>query len=134
LAGLTAKYPKYSGTLIQTHSDLAFSQRWRNVIAVDLHVAKRPALLGVRNEEESDVASIVVPFQPTEAVTMVLIQDIFNSMDPKILKLREDDLGYWSSEATEIAWHDTHFYVAVIAPDSSQVYYKVGRGIIKPQM
>lgn len=50
VAMLAKKYPSSTGELIQIYNDLYLAQRWRDVVAVDLCAAQRPALLGTRVE------------------------------------------------------------------------------------
>jgi hypothetical protein len=53
VARLAQKYPSNAGELIQIYYDLHLAQRWRDVVAVDLQQARRPALIGVRVENVS---------------------------------------------------------------------------------
>ncbi|KIM27767.1 hypothetical protein M408DRAFT_70966, partial [Serendipita vermifera MAFF 305830] len=113
VATLANKYPSNAGDLTQVYNDLHLAQRWRNVIAIDLDAAKRPALMG--EEHGVDVGTIVVPCSLSDH-----------------LSLNWCDFPFQVSCPSE--WHRTFIYLAITSQDSSQVYYKLSDGIVKPQM
>ncbi|KIM27981.1 hypothetical protein M408DRAFT_146733 [Serendipita vermifera MAFF 305830] len=137
VATLANKYPSNAGDLTQVYNDLHLAQRWRNVIAIDLDAAKRPALMGVKpdNEEHGvDVGTIVVPCSLSDHLSLNWIKDIFRAIE--LLKVESTSATDSQNEQVSCPseWHRTFIYLAITSQDSSQVYYKLSDGIVKPQM
>lgn len=106
LRDLLHKYPRTAGPLFQTYNDLALAQRWTSVHAVDLPACARGALRGTRPGAERP--SFVVPCALHERLSAEWMRAVFEGL------------------GTE------EVYVAIGAEDSSLVYYKLSRGIVKP--
>ncbi|KAF9648031.1 hypothetical protein BDM02DRAFT_3097127 [Thelephora ganbajun] len=106
---LLKKYPNVGGALFQTYNDLSLGQGWKDVQVLDLQTCSRPALRGIR--PGSDVSVYVLPCWLSENLTMSLVHGAF------------EDMG-----------GVTEFYMAITAEDSSIVYYKLSKGLVKPQL
>ncbi|KAF9783510.1 hypothetical protein BJ322DRAFT_159039 [Thelephora terrestris] len=132
---LLKKYPNVGGALFQTYNDLSLGnslcssvhllvtdlrrarlclidgvgQGWKDVEVLDLQTCSRPALKGVR--PGTDASLYVLPCWLSENLTMSLIHRAF------------EDMG----DVQEV-------YMAITAEDSSIVYYKLSRGLVKPQL
>jgi len=106
---LLKKYPAVGGALFQTYNDLSLGQGWKDVQVLDLQTCSRPALKGVR--PGVDECLYVLPCWRSENLTMSLILCAF------------EDMG----DVQEL-------YMAITAEDSSIVYYKLSRGLVKPQL
>lgn len=76
---------------------------------LDLETCSRPALRGIR--PGTDASAYVLPCWLSENLTMSLINSAF------------EDMG----EVSEL-------YMAITAEDSSIVYYKLSKGLVKPQL
>jgi len=106
---LLEKYPSVGGALFQTYNDLSLGQGWKDVQVLDFQTCSRPALRGIR--PGTDATVYVLPCWLSEKLTMSLIHDAF------------EDIG----DVSEL-------YVAITAEDSSIVYYKLSKGLVKPQL
>lgn len=109
LRDLLHKHPHAAGALFQTYNDLALTQRWASVKALDLPGCSRGALRGTR--PNADAPSFVVPCALHESLSASWIRAAF------------DGLGMPDA-----------LYLAIVADDSSLVYYKLSRGIVKPPL
>ncbi|KAL4073312.1 tRNA intron endonuclease [Scleroderma yunnanense] len=108
------KYPKSSNALFQTFNDLTLAQRWTNVELVDLSECQRAAIRGLRPSSDSgDPPStcIVIPYPLTESISTSWFRAAFS--------------GLGETPPKEI-------FIAICAEDSSTVYYKISKGIVKP--
>jgi tRNA-splicing endonuclease subunit Sen15, fungi type len=118
------KYPRNAGALFQTYNDLTLGQKWTDVELVDLPECGRGAMVGFRPKITITESSIgeddavedkerayVVPCTLTETLSMAWVHKVFDGLP-----------------GAEV------FYLAIAAEDSSVVYYKLSKGIIKPPL
>ncbi|KIM54188.1 hypothetical protein SCLCIDRAFT_1222237 [Scleroderma citrinum Foug A] len=111
-----AKYPKSSNALFQTFNDLTLAQRWTNVELIDLFECQRAAIKGLRPSSDSadpPTMCVVVPCPLAEPISTSWLRAAFEN-------LRE-------TAPKEI-------FVAICTDDSSTVYYKISKGIVKPSI
>ena len=109
LEPLLKKYPRAAGPLFQAYNDLSLAQRWADVQPLDLPGWARGALKGLR--PGTDSTTFVVPCALVESLSAAWIRAAFQGLgDPDAL------------------------YLAIVSDDSSLVYYKLSRGIVKPPL
>jgi len=109
LSPILEKYPHTSGPFFQTYNDLALAQKWQDIEILDISSISRGGFKG--RQPSSDDLSIIVPCTLSESLSMKWISSIF------------------------LACLDTKaFFLAIAAEDSSVVYYRISKGIIKPPM
>ncbi|KIY69261.1 hypothetical protein CYLTODRAFT_372999 [Cylindrobasidium torrendii FP15055 ss-10] len=111
LAPLLSKYPATSSSLFQVYNDVRYAQSWTDVQVVDL--GERGAVKGKRSDTDEDEpeTSYVVPCRISETISFSWIQEAFSALD--------------GPEAV---------YLGITADDSSVVYYKLSKGIVKPPL
>jgi tRNA-splicing endonuclease subunit Sen15 len=122
------QYPRTAGSLLQTYNDLTLSQKWTEVRVIELHDCGRAAIEGYRpiaitsnqststpeeadEGKEEDEKDIVVACSLAETLSAGWISKIFVSL-PTI----------------------ETFYLAICSEDSSTVYYKISKGMVKPPL
>ncbi|KAL4261583.1 SEN15 family protein [Pleurotus pulmonarius] len=111
----STKYPRTMGTLFLAYNDLVYSQRWTDVEILDLKSCSRAAIRGCRrlnanNTHNTQIAN-VVPCTLSELISLEWLGNAFISLgDPP------------------------EVYLAITSDDSSIVYYKISRGIVKPPL
>jgi tRNA-splicing endonuclease subunit Sen15 len=104
-------HPRTAGALFQTYNDITLAQRWTDVRVLDLPgAAGRAGLVGRRPDAETD--AYVVPCALAETLSPAWIRAVFDALPPGV-------------EA---------FFLAIVAEDSSVVYYKLSKGIAKPPL
>ncbi|KIJ64573.1 hypothetical protein HYDPIDRAFT_28507 [Hydnomerulius pinastri MD-312] len=116
LTQLLSKYPKAAGALFQVYNDLTLAQRWTEVEVIDLPDCQRAAIKGLKpSSDAGEPASVyvVLPCSLAESISTSWFRDAFAS------------LGTNAPEA---------IFVAITAEDSSTVYYKISKGIVKPPL
>jgi tRNA-splicing endonuclease subunit Sen15 len=107
LRDLLHKYPRAAGALFQTYNDISLAQHWTDVQPLELPGCSRGALRGTRPGVEE--ASFVVPCAMHEQLSAKWIRAAFEDLD-----------------------NPDALYIAIVTEDSSLVYYKLSRGIVKP--
>ncbi|KZT38589.1 hypothetical protein SISSUDRAFT_985994, partial [Sistotremastrum suecicum HHB10207 ss-3] len=110
LAPVIKKYPATAGPLFQTYNDLSLAQRWESLEIIDLSNALRGGFRGRRPGTQTE-SSVVVPCFLTESLSMSWISSVFQDL-PDV----------------------KDFYLAICTEDSSVVYYRMSKGIVKPPL
>jgi len=105
---LCQKYPRQAGSFFQAISDLKFSQKWLEVEAVDLEKAGRIVISGRKDAQEP--LRIVAPCSLSESLSIQWLNAIFDEVSPP----------------------PTEIYLGITSEDSSIVYYRLSKGIVKP--
>ncbi|KAF9240237.1 tRNA intron endonuclease [Melanogaster broomeanus] len=116
LTQLLSAYPKSAGAFFQTYNDVTLAQKWSNIEVIDLPECQRGAIKGLRSSltaGEPPSTCVVVPCSLAESLSTSWIRDAFAR------------LGADAPDA---------IFVAICAEDSSIVYYKISKGIVKPQI
>ncbi|KIL00201.1 hypothetical protein PAXRUDRAFT_821901 [Paxillus rubicundulus Ve08.2h10] len=116
LSQLISKYPKAAGAFFQTYNDLTLAQKWTDIAVIDVPECGRAAIKGLRpplTTEEHHSVCVVVPCSLAESLSTSWIRHVFAR------------LGTDAPEA---------MFVAICAEDSSIVYYKISKGIVKPPL
>ncbi|KAI6044902.1 tRNA intron endonuclease [Pisolithus marmoratus] len=117
--GLTrylSKYPSLAGALFQTFNDITLVQKWTNVELVDLPNCQRAAIKGLRPSSDGDEPPsmcVVLPCSLAESLSTSYFGAAFASLGERTPK---------------------QIYLAICADDSSTVYYKISKGIVKPSI
>ncbi|KAK7048732.1 Sen15 domain-containing protein [Favolaschia claudopus] len=109
LAHLLPKYPRAAGSLFQAYNDIVLVQQWKDINVVDLEGISRVAITG--KKPKTDAISYVVPCSLAETVSFGWLTTAFTLL----------------SDPPEI-------FLAITSDDASIVYYKLSRGIVKPQV
>ncbi|KAG8951686.1 hypothetical protein FRC04_005707 [Tulasnella sp. 424] len=112
-----ASYPKHAGSLFQAYNDLTLAQKWTNVSIVDIPALKRAAIRGdmpasadSRVQNSAPQLRIVVPCMLGENLSIEWINTVFDALGPAL----------------------TEIYLGIVSDDSSIVYYKLSKGMVKP--
>lgn len=113
LAPFVARYPRHAQSLFQVYNDIVYTQRWTDVTIEDIPELNRVAVRG--KKDPSEPSKLVVPCSLAEDLSIGWITQVFESRSPK-----EPSLAA--------------IWVGIVADDSSLVYYKLSKGIIKPPM
>ncbi|KAF8445596.1 tRNA intron endonuclease [Boletus edulis BED1] len=119
LAGLINKYPKSASALFQTFNDVTLAHKWTDIQVLELPQCGRGAIKGLRpslTAGEPSSTCVVVPCGLAESISTSWIRDAFAALD------------------TQLADAPETLFVAICSGDSSIVYYKISKGIIKPQV
>ncbi|KAG8986515.1 hypothetical protein FRB90_003955 [Tulasnella sp. 427] len=110
-------YPKHAGSLFQTYNDLTLAQKWTNVSIVDIPALKRAAIRGdipappeALGQDSSPQSRIVVPCSLSEDLSIEWINTVFENVSPP----------------------PGEVYMGIVSDDSSIVYYKLSKGMVKP--
>ncbi|KAJ7740252.1 tRNA intron endonuclease [Mycena maculata] len=109
LAHVVPKYPRAAGSLFQAYNDILLVQKWSDVKVVDLPNVSRAAITG--RKPKTDAILHVVPCSLAETLSFGWLKTAFTLL----------------SDPLEI-------YLAITSDDASLVYYKISRGIVKPQV
>ncbi|KAJ7616831.1 tRNA intron endonuclease [Mycena polygramma] len=109
LSHVLPKYPQAAGSLFQAYSDVLLVQKWTDVEVVDLEDISRVAITGKKPMMDSTFH--VVPCSLAETLSFAWLETAFT--------LLSDPPG---------------IYLAITSEDASIVYYKISRGIVKPQI
>ncbi|KAF8339968.1 tRNA intron endonuclease [Cantharellus anzutake] len=107
---LSEKYPKQSQSLFQAYNDILYAQQWIDVEVKDISEAGRAVISGKISAE--DISRVVVPCSLAETFTIDWLKKLYIHCSPQT---RE-------------------FLLAIVSDDSSLVYYKISKGIVKPPM
>ncbi|KAF8322591.1 hypothetical protein DL93DRAFT_2162719 [Clavulina sp. PMI_390] len=86
------------------------AQQWIDVTVEDLPALSRGILKGKKSAEEG--TRIVVPCSLAENLSIEWLNTVFANQDPTPMEI----------------------WVGIVADDSSLVYYKLSKGIVKPPM
>ncbi|KAF8560040.1 hypothetical protein OG21DRAFT_1473543 [Imleria badia] len=119
LAELISKYPKSAGALFQTFNDVTLAQKWTDIQVLELSKCGRGAIKGLRpslTAGEPPSTCVVVPCGLAESLSTSWIRGAFAALDDQL------------ADAPET------LFVAICSDDSSIVYYKITKGIMKPQV
>ncbi|KAI9570259.1 tRNA intron endonuclease [Boletus coccyginus] len=119
LAELMSSYPKSAGALFQTFNDVTLAQKWADIEVLELPKCGRAAIKGFRpslTAGEPPSTCVVVPCGLAESLSTSWIRDAFAALD------------------TQLADAPETLFVAICSDDSSIVYYKISKGIRKPQV
>nr|GAT50809.1 predicted protein [Mycena chlorophos] len=109
LAPILQKYPRAAGSLFQTYNDIVYAQQWSDVDLVQLDSISRAAISGKR--PNTDATVYVVPCSLAETLSFDWLQQAFAQLqDPQ------------------------EIFLAITSDDASLVYYKLSRGMVKPQL
>ncbi|KAF7306273.1 Sen15 domain-containing protein [Mycena indigotica] len=126
LQPVVTKYPRAAGCLFQTYNDIVYGQSrffrpddyetealsaqgWTDVQVLELEGLSRAAISG--KKPKMDATLYVVPCSLAETLSFGWLQDAFTQL----------------SDPPEI-------FLAITSDDASIVYYKLSRGIVKPQL
>ncbi|KAF4598987.1 hypothetical protein EYR38_007400 [Pleurotus pulmonarius] len=109
ISSLSTKYPRAAGTLFLAYNDIVYSQQWTDVEVLDLEPCSRAAIRGRRPNAERTLN--VVPCALSELISLEWLENAFVSL----------------ANPPEV-------YLAITTEDSSIVYYKISRGIVKPPL
>ncbi|KAF7319778.1 Sen15 domain-containing protein [Mycena kentingensis (nom. inval.)] len=109
LAPIATKYPRAAGALFQTYNDILHAQEWTEVEVIELQSVKRAAIAG--KKPKTDEKLYVLPCALAETLSFGWFQEAFAEL----------------SDPPEII-------VAITSDDASIVYYKLSRGLVKPQL
>ncbi|KAG8754185.1 hypothetical protein FRC14_005302 [Serendipita sp. 396] len=131
VSALNRKYPRYAGELFQIYQDLLYAQKWRSLSAVDLISVERPVLVGYRPDDDGKDPVMVVPCQCSDVLSPQLIQSLFFALEDQVSNTVHNGEEGGPSQPR---WRRDFIYLAITAPDSSQVYYKISNGISKPSL
>ncbi|KAG6333245.1 hypothetical protein ID866_5840, partial [Astraeus odoratus] len=111
-----SKYPSSASALFQTFNDVTLAQRWTDIELVDIPECGRAAIKGLRPSSDSGGSPcncIVLPCSLAESISTSWFGAAFSSL----------------GESTQ-----KEIFLAVCADDSSTVYYKISKGIMKPSI
>lgn len=111
-----SKYPSSAGALFQTFNDVTLAQKWSDVELIDLSDCQRAAIKGLRPSTDSGeppTACVVLPCALAEPISTSHFGAAFTSLGERAPK---------------------ELYLAICAEDSSIVYYKISKGIVKPSI
>ncbi|KDQ25679.1 hypothetical protein PLEOSDRAFT_1046111, partial [Pleurotus ostreatus PC15] len=108
ISSLSTKYPRTTGSLFLVYNDIVYSQLWTDVQVLDLEPCTRAAIRGCRR---LNAIANIVPCTLSELVSLQWLDNAFVSLD----------------DPPEV-------YLAITSDDSSIVYYKISRGIVKPPL
>ncbi|KAF9487751.1 hypothetical protein BDN71DRAFT_596597 [Pleurotus eryngii] len=109
ISPFSTKYPRAAGSLFLAYNDIVYSQKWTDVEVLDLEPCSRAAIRGRRPNAESTMN--VVPCTLSELISLEWLENAFVSLD----------------DPPEV-------FLAITSEDSSIVYYKISRGIVKPPL
>jgi tRNA-splicing endonuclease subunit Sen15 len=117
LADQLGTYPHTAGALLQTYNDISLAQRWKSVHTHALPQCQRFAVIGDRPYTGAGGQTLwehtsVVPCTLAEVLSASWLRNVF----------------------TELPEGAEAFYLAITSEDSSVVYYKISRGIVKPAL
>ncbi|KAF8531260.1 tRNA intron endonuclease [Gautieria morchelliformis] len=101
------KYPHLAGCVFQVYNDILHAQRWEDLETLALPTCGRIVLKGTRPETKT--VHIIMPCNLTESLSLNWLSSVFGEL----------------VETSEI-------YLAIVSDDSSIVYYRVSKGIVKP--
>ncbi|KIJ54355.1 hypothetical protein M422DRAFT_25276 [Sphaerobolus stellatus SS14] len=107
LSPVIAKYPRVGGAMFLTYNDLVHTQRWKDVEILELPRTDRVALRGKR--PETSASHTIVPCLLAESLSIEWLENVFEEVN----------------EQHEI-------YMGILSDDSSIVYYRISKGIVKP--
>ncbi|KDQ20953.1 hypothetical protein BOTBODRAFT_183642 [Botryobasidium botryosum FD-172 SS1] len=108
LAPICQKYPRAAGCFFQAYNDILFSQQWEDVQIIDVEATKRGVITGRKPNTEKSLT--VVPCALAESLSTSWLRSIFDNLAPS----------------------PEEIYLAITSEDSSIVYYKISKGIVKP--
>jgi len=107
---MCTKYPKLAQCVFQTYSDIMFVQQWADVNVVEIPELSRPVITGRNAADEH--TRIVVPCSLSENLSIEWLNDVFRNCSPT----------------------PNEIWIGIVGDDSSMVYYKLSKGIVKPPM
>ncbi|KAJ7160155.1 tRNA intron endonuclease [Mycena filopes] len=109
LSHILPKYPRAAGSVFQAYNDILLVQQWTDVQVVDLEGVSRAAISG--KKPGTDATLHVVPCSLAETLSFG-----------------------WLTTAFTLLADPPEIFLAITSDDASIVYYKLSRGIVKPQV
>ncbi|KAJ7795145.1 tRNA intron endonuclease [Mycena olivaceomarginata] len=116
LAHVLPTYPRAAGSVFQANNDILLVQQWTDVEIVDLEGISRAAISG--KKPKTDTNLYVVSCSLAEIQTLSFgwcVLPLLASMAFDLIKCIE-------------------IFLAITSDNASIVYYKLSRGIVKPQV
>ncbi|KAF9511379.1 hypothetical protein BS47DRAFT_1331017 [Hydnum rufescens UP504] len=110
LQTVCARYPKHAQSLFQTYNDMIYVQQWVDVNVVEIAELSRAIVTGRKAADEP--MRIVVPCSLSENLSIKWLNDVFQNCSPI----------------------PNEIWIGIVGDDSSMVYYKLSKGIVKPPM
>ncbi|KZT50459.1 hypothetical protein CALCODRAFT_504710 [Calocera cornea HHB12733] len=107
---LLTKYPATAASLYQTYNDILHAQQWTDLEIIDVPQSGRGVIRGVKPKEE--LPKLVVPCDLNESLSLGWLSAVFDSISPTPVEV----------------------YLGIVSSDSSIVYYRLSKGIVKPPM
>ncbi|GHJ84418.1 hypothetical protein NliqN6_0820 [Naganishia liquefaciens] len=146
LAPYVDQNPAQSGALYTTYTDICLSHQWKDVRILALRKEGWVVLFG--RKALSDPIRLILPLAiNTNSLTSAVLKAIFSALEgmdfdtlpemlPPIVEAPEAGLVTGQAEEEESAENildKETIYISIATPDSSVVYYKLAKGIKKPQ-
>jgi len=103
-------YPRHAQSLFQVYNDILYAQQWREVAVENLALLSRAIIKGKKTEQEDQ--RIVIPCSLADQLSIDWLNAVFSSQTPV----------------------PDQIWIGIVADDSSLVYYKLSRGMVKPPM
>ncbi|PWN20326.1 hypothetical protein BCV69DRAFT_312922 [Microstroma glucosiphilum] len=130
LKEIMALYPRQSGPIFHSYTDLTHAARWEEMTAVDLGKEKQTRLQRVSGSGWAGLIGRRPGGKKLEAVIPCHIADtlstsFFDGIYSALATLSSSEERFEELE-TE------HILLAVLSPDSTVVYYKLAKGLVKP--
>ncbi|KAJ7098177.1 tRNA intron endonuclease [Mycena belliarum] len=126
LAHVLPKYPHAAGCLFQAYNDILLVQQWSDVKVIDLEGVSRAGITG--KKPKTDMILHVVPCSLAE--TLSFSWCVLYHSNPSDIIRPEPRLKTAFTQLSD----PPEIYLAITSDDASIVYYKLSRGIVKPQI
>jgi len=107
LAEMCRLYPRHAQSLFQVYNDILYAQQWREVAVENLPLLSRAIIKGKKTGQR-----IVIPCSLADQLSIDWFNTVFSSQTPV----------------------PDQIWVGIVADDSSLVYYKLSKGMVKPPM
>ncbi|KAJ7810290.1 hypothetical protein B0H14DRAFT_2379226, partial [Mycena olivaceomarginata] len=115
LAHVLPTYPRAAGSVFQAYNDILLVQQWTDVEIVDLEGISRAAISGKKPKTVRSCVSMLGLSCLFFGIFMTRISTLFPALWPR----RSPSDG---------------IFLAITSDNASIVYYKLSRGIVKPQV
>lgn len=125
-----ALYPRQSGPVFHSYTDLTHAARWETLTAVDLGAQKQARLEKVSGSGWAGLIGRRPGGKKLEAVVPCHIADTLSTSFFDEVYCALSTLS--SSEERFADLESEHILLAVLSPDSTVVYYKLAKGLVKP--
>ncbi|PWN25721.1 hypothetical protein BDZ90DRAFT_261927 [Jaminaea rosea] len=128
LAPLLSRYPRQAGPLFHAYHHLVHSAAWTDVAPVDIRGDDESdpapvnsgsgwgALIGMR--PQGTQPELLLPCHVTDNLSVAYFQAVFSSLETQAKSRDGLQTG--------------HILLAILSPDSTVVYYKLAKGLVKP--